>query len=358
MSLKNSSLDQVRLNVNNGQTYTLTVAMPFATLGNAVMQGFASSAGDGGKATFTSNLTSAANFTQGGNIKGVFIDLIFANTGASNANHLFTITNGGGSDCEFISCVFHGARGSGFLSNGNGNTILIECEAYDNNKSNTAACSGFSATGSTSGMIFCYNCYSHDNTAGTNAHGFTAASNAQSLVLINCIAESNAGNGVSLTGNAPGALVCIGCNMYNNTGDGVKLAPTGVSNWLFLMNNNFIKNTGSGVNNTFASQGGILYNNGRGAGTQANGAVDVLQSIVNTSTDITYASNVTPWNAPTTGDFTTLRSSTAFGAGRGVFVETDGTNTGTLSYPDIGASQAVVAGSGGLRLAGSGGLAA
>ncbi len=351
MSLKNSSLDQVRINVCNNQSYVMTAALPFATLGNAVMQGFATSAGDGGKAIFTSNLTSAVLFTVSGNVLAAFIDLIFANTGASSTRVL--VSTGSTNDILFLRCVFHGAQGSGFSNTSTGNTYVIECEAYDCNKSNTATAAGFQCAGSGGAMI-CYNTYSHDHAAGVNAHGFATAAN-QSMILINCIADTCAGNGVS--GTSTGGILSIGSNFYNNTGDGVKLA-TSIEPWLVLINNNFLKNTGLGVNATVASQGGILYNNGRGAGTQANGGVDVLQSIVNTSTDITYASNATPWNAPTTGDFRTTLAA-AKGVGRGAFTETDGTNTGTIGYPDIGAAQAIVpAASGGLRLAGSGGLAA
>jgi hypothetical protein len=105
------------------------------------------------------------------------------------------------------------------------------------------------------------------------------------------------------------------------------------------MNNNFLKNGGRAVNNTNAKQSGILYNNGRGSGLQTNGPGDALGSIVNTGTDIQYPANVTPWSSPDTGDFSTILSA-AIGAGRAIFTETDGTNSGTASFPDIGAAQA------------------
>ncbi len=357
MSLKNSSLDQVRINVCNNQSYVMTAALAFTTLGNAVLQGFATAAGDGGRAIFTSNITTAANFTIASGAPA-FIDLIFVSTGASNANDTFQSTQS--TDLVMLRCVFHGARRCGFLQIGattGGSAYLYECEAYACNASNTAGIGAFDSADGSGGVVFCYNCYSHDNTAGVNCHGFCTGDHG-TMILVNCISESNGGSG-AFTGSATAGygLHAINCNFYNNTGDGVKLAHT-VGSWVVLMNNNFLLNTGKGVNATIASQGGILYNNGRGAGTQANGAVDVLQCIVNTSTDITYASNVTPWNAPTTGDFRTTLAA-AKGVGRGVFTETDGSATGTIGYPDIGAAQAIVpAASGGLRLAGSGGLAA
>ena len=186
--------------------------------------------------------------------------------------------------------------------------------------------------------MFCYNCYSHDN-AGSNSNGFSNnAASGGSMILVNCIADTNGANGASILSSAR-ALISINSNYYNNTGDAIKLATTTTSGWTFIANNNFLKNGGRGVNNTIASTGGILYNNGRGSGGQANTVPDTLQSIVNTNTDIFYPNDVTPWSAPTTGNFTTVLPA-AIGTGRGVFTETDGTNTGTVSYPDIGSSQA------------------
>jgi hypothetical protein len=336
-ALKNSSSDQVRLNAKNDQTYTMTSALPFTTLGNAVIQGYTGSAGDLGKAIFTSNITTGANFTNVSTTSTAFVDLIFANTGASNANHLVLDTSD--VDTVYIRNVFHGARGCGFAkaaTNGP-NVYLMECEAYDCNKSNTAATPAIAVANPTGkgGAMLCYNTYSHDNT-GSNASGF-GATNTSGLILINCISDTNGGNGAVIASGGR-SIVSINSNYYNNTGDGINLAMSSAQFWALLFNNNFIKNTGAGVNNTVTSQGGILYNNGRGSGTQANGSADTLKSIANTSTDVTFASGVTPWVAPTTGNFSTNLAA-AMAAGRGVFTETDGTNTGTAGYPDIGAAE-------------------
>ncbi len=139
-------------------------------------------------------------------------------------------------------------------------------------------------------------------------------------------------------GTATGTqLISVNCEYYNNV-DGIKLAPTTLGNFAYMVNNNFIKNSGKGINNTVTKQSGIIYNNGRGAGTQANGSADTLGSILDTSTDITYVANATPWNAPTTGDFRIVLAG-AKNAGRSHFEETDGTNTGTVGFPDIGAAE-------------------
>lgn len=334
MSLKNASLDQVRINVKNDQTYTMTAALPLATLGQGVMQGYTDSPGDLGRATFTSNVTTAALFTISSNANCNFVDLIFANTAVSGTRDLFDSNSN--SSTLFLRCVFQGSRTSGLSTLSTSTPVYaIECEAYNCNTSNSSGHGGFRS--GASGGIFCYNCYSHDHTAGVNAHGFVAGPG--DIMLIGCIADTCAGSGLLELNAGQGTVISIGCNYYNNTGDGIKLT-TGPFAWSIIMNNNFIKNGGAGVNATIASQGGILYNNGRGAGSQANGSADTLQSIVNTSTDITYASGVTPWNAPTTGDFSTIIGSAAVAAGRGVFTETDGTNAGTISYPDIGAAAA------------------
>jgi len=341
MSIKNAAGDQVRINIKNDKTYTLTAALTFGSLGQAVLQGYSNSVGDLGKTTFTSNITSGTNYTMTANSNTVFVDLIFINTGASGGNHVFVVT--GLSEVMFIRCVFTGARGSGFAQNpsGIGHAYLIECEAYANNASNAANEAGFRQASNGGSVMFCYNCYSHDN-AGSNSNGFSNnAASGGSMILVNCIADTNGANGASILSSAR-ALISINSNYYNNTGDAIKLATTTTSGWTFIANNNFLKNGGKGVNNTGASTGGILYNNGRGSGSQANGSSDTLQSIVDTGTDITYASGDTPWNAPTTGDFTTIPTSAARSAGRGVFTETDGTNTGTVAYPDIGAAQALV----------------
>ncbi len=356
-ALQDANTNQVRVNVKNDQTYTMTAALPFATLGNAVMQGYTNLPGDLGKATFTSNITTGSNFTQAGNVNATFIDLIFANTGVSNANHLFS--QSGTSDVVFLRCVFHGSRGIGLLqaNSAGGNAYVTECEAYDCNKSNTANLAGFTIANGAGGVMFCYSCYSHDHTSGTNAHGFSI-STPSGLILVNCISESNGGSGAFTVTTGQG-LVCINSNFYNNTGDGVKLSYGAAKSWAIFINDNFLLNAGKAINNTVTAQGGIIYNTGRGLGNQQNALGDTLKSIVNTGSDVFYVADVTPWTAPITGNFTTVVGSAAVGAGRGVFTETDGTNSGTLSYPVIGASTATVpASKGGLRLAGHGGLAA
>lgn len=53
---------------------------------------------------------------------------------------------------------------------------------------------------------------------------------------------------------------------------------------------------------------------------------------------VTYASGVTPWSAPSTGDFR-ITLAAARNAGRGAFTETASGYAGAIGYPDIGSNQ-------------------
>lgn len=335
--LVNTNNDPPRFNFKNDQTITVTAALSFANSQAVTVQGYSSSVADGGKTTFTSNITSAANFSC--NATGTtFTDLIFINTGASNANDLFSSTGAGN---VFTRCVFHGARANGLVITGSG--FALESEAYDCNKSNTASKGGFNVTGSGSANFI--NCYSHDHASGSNAHGFVSGVATSYTAFQNVIADTCAGSGLLAIQSTGSNLTVVNSDFYNNTGDGIKITNSGSPNGLFLITNcNFIKNGGKGINvattgSPISAVNGFSYNNGYGAGTQANGSSDTLSNLVE-SGKITYASNITPWNAPTTGDFTLVSTNThaGYNAGRGHFEETDGTNTGTVGYPDIGAA--------------------
>lgn len=329
-SLVNTSSDATRINFKNDQTYSTTASFTNGS-SSLVLQGFGTSVGDGGKAIFSSNVTGAVNYVlTGTNMR--FVDLIFVATGTTGSDDCVTSS---GSGAAFVRVVFHGARGSGINING-GSALLVECEAYDCNRSNTSGKAGFAAA-TTSPGTGAYYCYSHDHAAGTNADGF-AVSGAM-LRLDHCIVDSAGGNGVtgttSITG---GSLYVINSDFYNNTGDAVKIASANPQGFFIGRNNNFIKNGGKGINITVNGQTGLVDNNGYGAGTQANGSADSLKSVIDTGTSVTYPSNATPWNAPTTGDFSITLAQAEF-AGRGAFVETGNSKTGTVGYPDIGAAQ-------------------
>lgn len=332
--LQTTATNRLRINMKNNATYSITSAYTPSTSGSAyTVQGYSSTVGDGGRATISGG-TSTNTVLSGLGIGGtVYADLIFTTTFASSSSDLVTAGN---QSVTFYRCVFSGSRGNGFNSATAGTYVFIECEAFGNNTSNTSSKAGF--TNST--PAFYSRCYSHDNT-GSNSSGWIVG--AGGTMFISCIADTNGKFGISFnTGGptSPGFFVS-NCDFYNNGSDGINIASADGANY-WIENSNFIKNGGAGINNaSTTTESGYVFNCGYGAGTQANTNADTLGELIKTGT-VTYASNVTPWVAPTTGNFsldTTVTS--GLGAGRGAFTETDGTNTGTVGYPDIGAAQAI-----------------
>ena len=327
---KDASSNLVRLNMKNDQTYSLTASIAVNNAGGAyVVQGYSSSVGDGGKATWDGSTSTGQIFTQMGPTGTLWIDHIFKTSISSGTADLVTTSS---QQFGIYRCVFTGSRGHGLNANSTTGTVLSECEAYGNNTSNTASKAGFAITSSANIL----RCYSHDNT-GSNTAGFLISSSG--VTITNSISDTNGGIGISFTGTSSAAPnVVANCDVYNNGSDGIKVGSSAAIS-LWIENTNLIKNTGAGINNTTSTVSGFVYNCGYGAGTQANGSSDTLGNLTKTGT-VTYESNVTPWSAPTTGNFTIVTTSTILGinAGRGAFQENDGTNTGTVGYPDIGAA--------------------
>lgn len=327
----NSSSDQVCVNMKNNASYAVTSAATFSGVAGARIQGYTGSVRDGGKAILTSNVTGSTNFNITGGM-ATWVDLIWVSTGGSGSSNLTSVGSTNGS--AFIRNVFHGSRGAG-LAQTSGPFSCHECEAYDNNKSNTSSLAGFNDA-STAGSYYSY-CYSHDNT-GSNTAGFIASGSGTTVTYDNCISETNGGIGISLTGGA--SVKINNCDLYNNGSDGINSGMTQNASSLIIQNCNFVKNTGKGINVTVNSASGMVANNGYGSGTQANGSADSLKSLYDFGTSITYASGVTPWVDPANEDFNINLSAANF-AGRGAFVETDGTSSVTVGHPDIGAAQSL-----------------
>jgi len=330
--MANSAGDQVRINVKNNQTYTVTTTLSLPS--SVIVQGYTTTVGDGGRATFTTSTAGSSMFNSAANAS-VF-DLEIASTASSS--NAFGISGASNSNCNYVRLVIHGWRGAGLVAGTQSN--IIEVEAYDNNKGNT------STSGQDSGIVAqtgckVFSCYSHDNT-GSNANGFSTA-NTVGDIFVNCIADSNGKDGFRVdTVSALGNFALIGCDSYNNGGDGINLAgqTAGSISTVWIQNCNLIKNTGKGINkSSTATIQGYVYNCGYGSGTQANSGGDSALGSLIESGKITYASNVTPYSAPTTGNFSNVLAA-AQGVGRSFFLETDGTNTGTVGFPDIGAAQA------------------
>lgn len=335
----NSSSDPVRVNLKNNSTYTVSTGVSGGNLIGGTVQGYSSSVGDGGRATIDGSTNNIIVWTANGS-GTIYTDLIFKTSQTTSVQAVVSCNAAG---VCFFRCVFRGGRGSGLsLSNTTGK--VIECEAFGNNTANSSTVGqncGF-YYGGANNMVF-IRCYSHDNT-GSNTNGFY--SNAGNPVqYYDCISDSNGKNGFEFNINgAADQPTFSGCDAYNNGGDGITFSRTSGSSFgVWIENCNLIKNTGKGINNalTSAQLQGFVFNCGYGAGTQANGGGDATLGSLVESGKVTYPSNVTPWNAPSTGDFSLVSTNThaGFNAGRGAFTETDGTNTGTVGYPDIGAAQ-------------------
>lgn len=322
-SAKNTNNNPVRININNGATYSVTASAAFASVGVILVQGFSNSPGDGGRATFDGGTSTAALITDVGSAGCSFTDLIFSTSFASGSTDLVTPAR----QSAWMRCVFTGARGAGI--NCSTGTSLTECEAYSCNKSNTANDGGFRINGGN--ML---RCYAHDNIGSTNCGIVVLAGPSH---VQDCISESNGQHGMSLISASSNGLVTVdSCDLYNNGADAINIISSSVNpHW--IENCNFTKNSGAGVNNQSVQNSGVVYNCGYGAGTQTNGSADTLGPLVKTGT-VAYATDATPYNAPASGDFKIVLAA-AKNAGRGAFTQTDGSNTGTTGFPDIGSAQ-------------------
>jgi hypothetical protein len=328
-TLTNAGGDTPRVNFKNDATYSITAAMTASNAGPTRWEGYTTAYGDGGRATIDGGVAgvsfvlltvSTANHD--------LAYLIFSNNGASGSAQALELS---ASENLLYSVVVHDIRGIGFnLANG---VTAVECEAYACGQNNLAASAGFSLSGAGSS---CIRCISHDN-SGSNVSGFLIQSSVAGPMLLNCISDSNGSHGLN-DSNTVSSLI-LGCDFYNNGGDGINLSNATAAA-IIIENCNLIDNAGWGINGSGGgARHGRVTNCGFGSGTAANGSGTTtgLKTMVE-SGSVTYAANATPWNAPTTGDFT-ITLATAKGAGRGAFTQTQASYTGTTAAPDIGACQ-------------------
>ncbi len=333
-TLQDTTSHQTRVNMKNDQTYSITSVLGFATTNSFpfVIQGYTSSTGDGGKATWDGGTSTGALISDLGQPGSAYIDHIFK-TSITTGTTVDLVITGARANLSFTRCVFTGARQKGLSVTGAQCTVT-ECEAYGNNVNNNSSTGAFHTTSDTTFK----NCISHDN-AGSNTSGFEVNTSLK-VRLENCIADTNGLHGIRNIGNSVGLNVIENCDFYNNGTDGINIsaATTGI---FWIENCNFFKNAGKGINNAAVGNSGFLYNNVYGAGTQANSSTTANLGSAVESGSINYASNVTPWNDPANGDFT-ITLATAKGAGRGAFLGT----TNTTGYPAIGAVNPVSASGG------------
>lgn len=344
----NSSNDTVRVNFKNNATYSITSAVSGTAQGavSAVFQGYSTNPGDGGRATLDGGGNNIQILATGQGQQ--LVDFVISNVGVTTGTS--TGLTLGAFNTAF-RVIVHDVRGTGITA-GQG-SVVIECEVYAFNKSNTAGLQGINL----SSIGAAIRNYIHHGT-GSNCEGLTTASGTTSSVIKDNVFDTLGGNGVVINSSASSSFVytlIANNDFYNNTGSGIKVAATAGQYFIHVENNNFIKNGAYAINGgaTFTRLLGYMFNNGYGSGTQANSSGNyhttgslVLDDATGTNTAVTYAANQTPYNAPTTGDFKLIDAS-AISAGRGAFTQTDGTNTGSIGYPDIGAVQALVTAGGG-----------
>lgn len=332
---QNSSGNMVRTNLKNDQTYSLTSSFSFGTSGaRNVVQGYTSSVNDGGKAMFDGGTSTGAIIADAGTSGLTLIDIIFKTSITSGTTDLVAAIRGG---VNFIRCVFTGARRRAILL-ATGGYAIRECEVYDCNKSNTASVGliefGTGSYGCISDSIF------HDN-PGSNVVALLI--NNGGVTAKNNIFSGTGKFGVSINvASATNGMINLDQNdFYNNVSDAINSSGTNATG-VWISNTNFIKN-GRGINNVNSTDAvfGYVYNCGYGAGTMANTNADVLNNFIRDGTDVTYASDVTPWTDPDNGDWS-INLAAAISAGRGAFTTTASSYGPTVGYPDIGAAQALV----------------
>lgn len=330
----NSSVNPIRVNLKNDATYNITASIAHTTAG-ATFQGYTSAYGDLGKATIDAGSTAIVIINSTGQ-RTVLLDLIVSNNGSSGSNA--GIINEGANGCITERCVAHDIRGTGIRVTG---ATAINCEAYACNTSNT------SNLGAMHGSTF-INCIAHDNTAGANCHGFTGGFSQ----FFNCISDSNAGAGFKKTSSSH--FIMINCDAYNNAVDGFDNV-NGNNGPVYIMNCNFIKNTGYGIHGYTPSFPFpiFVYNCGFGAGTQVNSSGSTTGSEVQEVGSVAYANDVTPWVDPANGDFR-ISLAAAKNAGRGAFTQTASSYAGAVGYPDIGAVLAAATAGGPISIIGGG----
>lgn len=328
-TMTNAAGDFPRINIKNGTTYSITAAMTHANAGPIRWQGYTSAAGDGGKAIIDGGTSGASYSLLTNSVSNVdYEDIIFQNNGASGSAAGLTIS---AAENTLRRVVVNSVRGVGFQCNA-AVSILVECEAYACNQSNTASLAGFNMP--TAGTM-AIRCISHDN-AGSNSAGFILGS---AVTCISCIADTNGGIGFSVTSVVTASM--IGCDSYNNTSDGIRLGNTTAASF-YIENCNPVKNGGWGINGSGAgTRNGLIVNCAFGVGTQVNtsGTTTGLSAMVETGS-VSYATGVTPWVDPANGDFR-INLAAARGAGRGTFTQTAASYAGTIAYPDIGAGQSL-----------------
>jgi len=316
---QNTAGDLPRINYKNDAEFAITANIS-GVGANTTHQGYTTAYGDFGKAVLNGG-TSGTAYTLIGSTVGTaasLADFWLKNNGATGtAVGLFWNTSG-----VVLRVSVSNILGTGVQTNAT--TFWESLEVF--------SCS-------TGGMVLLgpgnnfLNCIWHDNTT----YGIRILSYA---VFANCIAESNTTIGFQV--ESAGDLF-LNCDAYNNTSDGLRITVGGNTD-IRIINSNFVKNGGWGINGVSGKYYGRIHNCGFGSGSQANtsGTVTGMQSVDVIGT-VTYAADVTPWVDPANGDFR-INLAAAQNAGLQFFQQCAAGYSGTVGYPDIGAAQSAASG--------------
>lgn len=319
-----ASGDLPRVNYNSAANYAITSALNLAIPGsNVVHQGYTTTPGDGGRATF-SGPTTGAQFVLLTISQGPyrFADIIFSKNGASGTPQNGISLTFTSSYAIFERCSFASMGLAGISSSTTTSTVsFIQCEAYSNQNG-----------GGTGGLIL----------AGTNS----------SYLLDRCISYTNAGTAGYILGTGCSAGF-VNCIAYNNLGIGFCLAAT---SWAMFDGCAALSNSTDG----FACLGGSMIltncistsNSGYGF-NPTTGAVAMLRNCASYSNTSGRSANTVddigaitlsndPYIAGALGNFalSSQAGSGALcrGAGCGTFTENLSILTAgpTIGFPDVG----------------------
>lgn len=318
----------MRLNINDdGTAYSIGTAQTIATAGPWIIQGYTTTAGDGGRPTLDFSTNAVDGVTISG-AQGILRDIVIKSTATTGYNDGLRLT-GSNILVERVTC--YGWRETGLEIAAY--AICVECEAYDCNKAGTALKGGFTIA---SQQGICIRCASHDiNTSDTDGHGFFIG-NAQAI-LIRCIADTCGGMGFFL-GNRNSLCVLDHCDAYScNQGGVVSNSNTYTPNTLAINCNSVSSSGGYGFQTVQAGSIMLIedswdYGNSSGRTSNAGAMVDE-------SSSSTYGA--APYVDAANGDFTLHATNGAGGrnTARAQFEQSQGYSGSTLPKLDIGASR-------------------
>ncbi len=313
---RNVAGNQVYINFKSDQPLVPSSGWTAASQSNAPRWGgYTTTFRDGGLTSF--GLTTGASFTlltTQGTGSGMFFEGFdcIGNGATGNATG-FSFAN-----ANLSRCAFRNMKGAGFTHNGSEG--YFDNLQIDNN-------GGAGASLGSDNYRFTNCTVTRNGANGINASG-------GNIYAYDTTAASNTGVGMA------GAIVRhIGGDCYANTTYGYTF-----SNRSLIQNVSIVKNTTGVANCTNGTPANIVLvvrNCSLGVGTQANGAGFPTNVTLEEHGTINLATGVTPWNAPTTGDFTNVLASTQ-GTGYGYFPNQASGYGGTLSFPNVTASQQLV----------------